>query len=350
VAAPRRLTLPRPLRRAAGRARATLVRQDVLGSVHRIVRSGRPIIAGPWLGEVGFEILYWIPFLRWLVAEFDIDPRRVVAVSRGGPSSWYRDVSTRYIDIFDHVTIDRFRDGNERRRHELGEQKQVRPAAFDRDILECVQRAESLMDAECLHPSLMYRLFQPYWWKHAGVAWVHAHQRLASMPVPGLPAALAAGPGTYIAAKFYFNDCVEDTSEVRRFAAELLDRLSGVAPVISLSTPLALDDHAGASEEARGSVTSIASIVNPRNNLFVQTAVVANARAFVGTYGGFSYLAPLHGVPTVSVFSKAGGFDPAHLTVARDAFTRLAAPAFDVEDLNRVSPSAIVSRVAALLG
>ena len=30
------------------------------------VAAGRePIVVGPWLAEVGYEVLYWIPFLRW---------------------------------------------------------------------------------------------------------------------------------------------------------------------------------------------------------------------------------------------------------------------------------------------
>ena len=28
-----------------------------------------PILVGPWLGEVGFELLYWIPFLRWFARD-----------------------------------------------------------------------------------------------------------------------------------------------------------------------------------------------------------------------------------------------------------------------------------------
>jgi hypothetical protein len=47
---------------------------------------------------------------------------------------------------------------------------------------------------------------------------------------------------------------------------------------------------------------------------------VAGARAFVGTYGGFSYLAPFYGVPSVAYFSDPGGFSDKHLTMARSAF------------------------------
>ena len=34
----------------------------------------RPILLGPWRSELGFEVLYWIPFLAWLktqVPSFD---------------------------------------------------------------------------------------------------------------------------------------------------------------------------------------------------------------------------------------------------------------------------------------
>src|SRR5215471_1000109 len=53
--------------------------------VETLAVSGRPLVAGPWLSEVGFEALYWIPFLRWVKAAFRLDPARVVAVSRGAP-------------------------------------------------------------------------------------------------------------------------------------------------------------------------------------------------------------------------------------------------------------------------
>ena len=47
------------------------------------------VMVGPWLSEVGFELLYWIPFLRWAVPEFNLDPSRLIVVSRGGVAGWY---------------------------------------------------------------------------------------------------------------------------------------------------------------------------------------------------------------------------------------------------------------------
>jgi hypothetical protein len=48
--------------------------------------------------------------------------------------------------------------------------------------------------------------------------------------------------------------------------------------------------------------------------------VVAGARAFVGTYGGFSYLAPFYRVPSFAYYGDPDGFSPKHLAMARSAF------------------------------
>ena len=65
--------------------------------------------------------------------------------------------------------------------------------------------------------------------------------------------------------------------------------------------------------------------MDPARNLEIQTAVVAGARAFAGTYGGFSYLAPFHGVPSCACYSDATGFSRKHLQVALEAFTAIGA-------------------------
>ena len=58
-------------------------------------RSGRPVIAGPWLSETGFELLYWVPFVRWMVERARIDGDRLIVVTRGGARGWYRDLTRR---------------------------------------------------------------------------------------------------------------------------------------------------------------------------------------------------------------------------------------------------------------
>src|SRR5687767_12158802 len=53
------------------------------------VQGSGPILAGPWLAEVGYEVLYWVPFLRWVQDAYRIAPGRLTVVSRGGVNEWY---------------------------------------------------------------------------------------------------------------------------------------------------------------------------------------------------------------------------------------------------------------------
>ena len=65
-------------------------------------------MAGPWIGEVGFELLYWIPFLAWFTERFEVPRERLVVLSRGGTRDWYAHVASRYYDVFTQVGIGDF--------------------------------------------------------------------------------------------------------------------------------------------------------------------------------------------------------------------------------------------------
>ena len=81
---------------------------------------------------------------------------------------------------------------------------------------------------------------------------------------------------------------------------------------------------------------------NVRDNLAVQSAIVSRARGFVGTYGGFSYLAPLYGVPAVSFYSLRERLVPFHLEHAQRVFSTADTGRFialDVADAAVLSPN-----------
>ena len=335
---------PRSVRRRVGRLRAELVRVRVRNELRRLARSGRPVITGPWLGEVGFELLYWVPFLRWARDRFGLAPSRVVATSRGGAAGWYDGLAARYVDVFDVVGVEEFRAGNAARRAELGEQKQVRCTAFDREVIGRVREAVSIADAEVLHPSLMYRSVQAYWWSHAPLSWVTGQAMYEKLVASPLPPDLGVSPGRYVAVKFYANDCFPGGDDGRRYAHAVTDALAQCGPVVSLSTHLSLDDHDESTARAP-TVATVKQQVTARNNLEVQTAVVANASAFVGTYGGFSYLAPLCGMSAIAMYAHADQFDASHLHVARTAAVAIGAPPFHARPLSDASPEWVVSTV-----
>ena len=77
-------------------------------------------------------------------------------------------------------------------------------------------------------------------------------------------------------------------------------------------------------------------LMTPERNLDIQTAVIAGARAFVGTYGGYAYLAPLCGVPAMAFYSVREGFYTYHRELAERVFRKMntsdRSSTFDVRD------------------
>jgi hypothetical protein len=320
-----RRVIPVAWRRAAGRGLAERRSARLRGTLEAIARDSRPILAGPWLGEVGFELLYWVPWLRWVARTFDIAPDRWLVLSRGGTANWYADFAGTYLDAFDELDATGFRELHDRRVHELGEQKQTRLTQAERDLIDASLRRAGIRDWIVLHPSRMYDLFYPYWWGHTALDWVHRHaiyERFAA------PARLSLMPdGAYTAVKFYFNECFPGSDANRRFVEATVDALGAAGPVMALSTGLNIDDH-GAPRVDRSRVQHLPEGVAPAQNLHVQSAVVAGAERFVGTYGGFSYLAPFYGVRSLAFYSDPGGFSTRHLDMARSAFDRMGVGGF----------------------
>ena len=77
--------------------------------LQRMANSPKHIVVGPWLSEVGFELLYWIPFLNWVKTYRPFDPERMVVISSGGAGIWYQNITPNYIDLFDFYTPEQFR-------------------------------------------------------------------------------------------------------------------------------------------------------------------------------------------------------------------------------------------------
>jgi hypothetical protein len=315
--------VPGVIKRQVGRAIAQLTRAAIVRELRRLARGSEPIVAGPWLGEVGFELLYWVPFLAWVAEEFGIDSSRIVVMSRGGTREWYGGVASRYYDALEHLSPDEFRRRNNERVEAQGEQKQGAMSAFDRELLTPVLREAGIDERRVLHPSLMYRMFQPYWWGHAGLDWVDAHTRHKRLPRPGATPALDRLPRGYAAVKFYYNASFPATAANRRVARDVLADLQSKGPIVSLSTGLTIDDHEAWEEEASLAAYGISDDLAPATNLALQSAIVARADAWFGTYGGFAYLAPFHGVPAVAYYSNRAAFSARHLRLAEHVFACL---------------------------
>ena len=340
--------------RRAGRMReqvgAFQAEWQVEREIATVARGGHSIIVGPWLSEVGFEVLYWIPFLRWFEDRYRVDRERVVAVSRGGVSDWYRDVAAEYVEIFDHVDPDTFGRRNTARReeNEAGGQKQTAPSALDRDLISAACRATGLEHAAVCHPSLMYRLFNRFWFGNRALDLVTSHTR--HLPLTVTPASDLGLPAQYVAAKFYTGTALPNTPEYRWALREIVRRMALRLPVITLDTGMAIDEHEDYLFRDVPNVISLRGQMTPRSNLGLQASVIAGAQQFVGTCGSVAWMGPMLGVDTIAVYAEER-FLVSHIAFAGQVYVRMDAARFDTLDLRAamqmdwLAPAATVETV-----
>lgn len=297
---------------------------EIEGELARIQSDERPVIAGPWTSEVGFEVLYWIPFLRWLRDRRALEPQRVIALSRGGTASWYRGVAGRYLEVFELVRPEEFRNLTTRRTTETGGLKQMALGPLDSHILEGARTRLGSPDAHVLHPSLMYGLFRAFWNGRMPIS--EASRRLSFErfePHSHLAIERLLPEREFVAVKFYFRPSFPDSPDNRAFAQRVVTELQRHTNVVLLNTGMTVDDHLDFDPEGGGSIVHLEGSMAASDNLTAQSAVLARARAFVGTYGGLAYLATAFGKPALCVASSREEIVAPHVEMGRVAAREL---------------------------
>ena len=299
--------------------------------VARAVAGSAPMIVGPWLSEVGYEVLYWIPFVRWIKSTYHVDPERMVVVTRGGASAWYRDITPHAVELFDLMPPDEFLERNNQRAADGGGTvKQHGLSAMDEAIVAGVARQRGMGSPRVLHPSLMYRLFKQFWLGHRPLSFLERRTKYRLIEPPDV--ALPALPRDYVAVKFYTATSLPPTEPNRRLLQSIVLRLAETTDVVMLDTGLALDDHEDYTFAAASRVHSVRAALRPEDNLAVQTAIIGKATSFVGTCGSVAWLAPLLGIDTTAIFSDAR-FLHGHLQVARRVYQVAGAARFAPFDI-----------------
>lgn len=304
--------------------------------LERVLGGTQPIIVGPWLSEVGYEVLYWVPFLRWVMAAYRIPEHRLIVMSRGGTQSWYQGITSRYVEVFDYITAEELFD-----RVGAGALKQREMSDFDRGLVERASRALGLdAGVSVLHPSLMFRWFAPFWSGKETLGFVERHTRYERVVAPDVAVPLEL-PAEYVAIKCYVARSLPDKPAVRAQLRALVDGLSAQLPIVQLGTGLRLDDHSDYDLRANNRVLSLSERLDARTNLAMQTKVISGATMYFGTCGGLAWLAPLLGVPTVPLLADAS-FLHAHLHLARRVYGRVSGGSFSPLDLSGLSDAGLI--------
>jgi hypothetical protein len=309
-----------------------------------------PIIAGPWLAEVGYEVLYWIPFLRWWCDAYAISRRRLVVLSRGGMEALYGELSDTYIDLFDLVEPRVLVERNAARQaeHEGGGLKQSAAVGLDDELLAAARARLGLRASGVCHPSVLFRMFRHVWHGNLPLDWLWRHTRYTCARVHLEAPATLALPATYAAVKLYGSHSLGVTAGNQETLRAVVGAIAARMPVVALDTPVDLDDHKDFDLAGIAGVRSAGPHMRVRDNLALQLALVSRAALFAGTCGGLAWLAPFLGVPTVGAFDDDRLLAP-HLLVARQAASRAGAAGFstlDLRALDRIGVGQVVrSRV-----
>jgi hypothetical protein len=313
----------------------------------KIARSDRPVFVGPWSGEVGYELLYWIPFVTWALQQAEVAPERIVVGSRGGAAPWYQHLGGRYLDILSHVPAAEFR------RHTEDSKKQRAMGPFDRLIARRLLKAAGIPRAHVFHPGLMYRLFNPFWKQQMTVQRVEHFATWQPIARPQAGTLSGRLPRDYVAVRFYFSASFPDTPDNRAFVDATIRNLAATTDVVLLNTAFSVDDHRDYVPGGASRIHVVDDLMTPERNLDVQTAVIAGARAFVGTYGGYAYLAPLCRVSALAFYSERDNFFAHHLELAERVFRRLQVGSLvpiDVRDAGLIRSALTRAAVAADMG
>ena len=288
-------------------ARRDLASFSVEARLARIAKGDQPIAVGPFLYEAGSELLYWIPMLRWFAQKYEVEPRRMVAISRCGAGIWYEGLCDSYVDVLDLYPLEEVREWH---RPLMIEGKGRTFKTFDaraRDILEAAGLREHALlpatlfiDAFGSHITYGGQVRPPRLGDRRG----RVLRRSVFKPLPPVPP-LPGLPPEYVAVKAYANAHMDDSSANRRRVGTLLSRLSETTDIVLLgASHISTDDgHPDLGIAGNGRIHSVEHLMTPRNNLEVQSRVVAGASALLATFGGFSYLGPALGVRTITFYA-----------------------------------------------
>jgi ADP-heptose:LPS heptosyltransferase len=177
----------------------------------------------------------------------------------------------------------------------------------------------------------MYRLFAPYWKGTMPLDHLErfaVHQRLPDVPVQS-PA--GAVPRDYTAVRFHFNESFPETADNRAFVARTVRMLAEAGEVVLLRPGSGTTNEAEAPIEPHPHVRVAAPAGSIGENLEAQRQVIACARMFVGTHGGFSHLASLQSVPSLSVYSHRAKLSSRHVELSQKIAGTVGASAYVID-------------------
>ena len=293
-----------------------------------LAKSKAPIIVGPWRSEVGFELLYWLPFLCHFRKKYGIEKDRIIALGRGGSSAWYD--AAGHADLYEFLPVETVRHLTLIDQKATGSVKQQKTNDWETHVTALAAAALGIQKYHVLSPSWMYQLVAPWWEGRQPIRWLDKYLlQPVTLAAPALEPELAAKlPTDYLAMRWYVRATWPHREDLILWMRKLTDAAARQMPVILIDSPLHVDDHGDINLGDIPNVTRLSSLTDqtPLTNLAVQSAVIARAKGYLGTYGGMAQGAMRWGVPTLSFYHTFAGTSHNHLALTQHLSLRTNVP------------------------
>ena len=278
-------------------------------------QDGAPILVGPFHSELGFEAIYWTPFIGWLKSKVKDFETRAHILTRGGAGCLYLHLAKQGLDLYAIRSVTDVRRAGIKQQKQQGIQKQISITAFDQAVIQDAAKSFGVrLPYHVVHPSLMYWAFECYWNELAGLKYLHSVCDFSTLPTPN-PNGVLHLPEKFVAVKFYARHTFPyPHPDIAEFVKTTVATLAAQVPVVVLESSDTYDDHTDI-PLAGPNIVSIGKDVPAHENVWLQAAIIGRATGFVGTYGGTAQLALRLGRPSVSFYQQWSGIGHAHFAL-----------------------------------
>ena len=264
------------------------------------IREGTaPVFVGPWNDSTAHELLFWLPFVRWVAATYGLPPERLFVISAGRVGDWYAPCAQRYLDsrtLFSPAELEHWKHRSVPQ-SEYDAKQAVMPS-FDAEIVERAARAFDISEYQVLHPSCLFRVLARLHKDRAEarLTEVLRHARLA----PSAHASIEGLPRAFVAMSVAFTNALPRSDENRAFLTELVSQVAAERDVVIVDGTVPEDVPLPSSTR----VHRLGAFGADPNAVEIQASVLARAETFVGSHGDLAILAAAHGTAVVSYQSE----------------------------------------------
>jgi len=273
----------------------------------------------PVFGEVAYETLYWIPYIRKRLHAFR---GTVVYFGRDGSEAWSRNIAPRAaaetrINAHEILQRDQVLEHMSALRSKNGSWKQLdRSESSDlyNILIDYACESTGLQRVSVLYPEDMFGLVRNALGDRAR-AWqakrAFAHGTMSAGNA--LPAALF--PPRFLTTRFYSKPGLDIPRVMRNGTiSSLLTKWNPEGlPILDLTPPELFQDHVGFKAQ-QPLVTNLFDLVrySSKQNLAMQSDAIARSERFLGSHGGIGYVAVSLGRPSCLLESEATRINRVH--------------------------------------